>query len=108
MPVSLAHLMILHVAIDHEWPMERIERVREIVLMSGETVWGLGSRGRKKGYLAVWRVAGQSGRPAGRESHSASSVRATESTAAVTPASQQGRQSERSTTSGSPAPEYWK
>ena len=62
-PTSLAHLMVLHIVIDHGWPIERVEQVHQIVLTSRETVWGLGSRGRKRGYLAVWRAEMDGGRP---------------------------------------------
>ena len=55
-PLSLAHLMVLHVVIDHEWPMDQVERVHRIPLVGGRTVWGLGSRGRKAGQFIVWRA----------------------------------------------------
>ena len=48
--------MVFHTVIDHEWPIERVDRVRGMVLPSGETIWGLGSLGRKRAHVAVWRV----------------------------------------------------
>ena len=56
LPIRYAPLMVFHTVIDHEWPIERVERVHRMVLPSGETIWGLGSLGRKRAHVAVWRV----------------------------------------------------
>ena len=68
LPIRYASLMVFHAVIDHGWPIERIERVHRMVLPSGETIWGLGSLGRKRAHVAVWRVRdGQS--PKGMHCH---------------------------------------
>ena len=56
LPIRFAPLMVFHAVIDHGWPIKRIERIRRMVLPSGETIWGLGSLGRKRAHFAVWRV----------------------------------------------------
>ena len=48
-----APLLVFHAVIDHDW---RIERVHRMVLPSGAVMWGLGSMGRKRAHVAVWRV----------------------------------------------------
>ena len=56
LPMRYASLIVFHTVIDHGWPIERTERVHRMVLPSGETIWGLGSLGRKRAHVAVWRV----------------------------------------------------
>ena len=52
-----APLMVFQAVIDHPRPIERVERLHRMVLPSGETIWGLGSLGRKRAHVAVWRVS---------------------------------------------------
>ncbi len=56
LPLCYAGLMVLHTMIDHEWPAERVVRVRRMVSRSGHVIWGLGALGRKRSLLVVWRV----------------------------------------------------
>ena len=56
LPIRFASLMVFHTVIDHGWPIERVERAHRMMLPSGEAIWGLGSLGRKRAHVAVWRV----------------------------------------------------
>ena len=56
LPLRFAPLMVFHAVIDHDWPIERVERIHRMVLPSGAVIWGLGSLGRKRAHVAVWRV----------------------------------------------------
>ena len=55
-------LMVFHVVLDHDWPIEQAERLHRMVLPSGDVIWGLGSLGRKRAHFGVWRVRTEDGR----------------------------------------------